>query len=72
MAPTRSSMSKDDTDSKIVLENLEHVPQDDQLLSLFPLLQDKSPEELKKLDKAVVRRLDWWFLPGVTMMLLMR
>ena len=72
MAPTRSSVSKVDDGSKIVLENLEHVSQEEQLLSLFPVLQDKTPEELERLNKAVVRRLDWRFLPCVTMMLLMR
>ncbi|PLB53678.1 putative vitamin H transporter [Aspergillus steynii IBT 23096] len=71
MAPTRSSVSKDDAESKIVLENLEHVSQEEQLLSLFPVLQDKTPEELERLNKAVVRKLDWRFLPCVTMMLLM-
>ena len=43
-----------------------------QMLSYFPRLLHKSPEELKALDRRVVRKLDWQFLPCVTMMLLMR
>jgi len=37
----------------------------------FPLIADKSPEELKVLQKSLLRKLDWIFLPTVTMMLLM-
>lgn len=44
----------------------------DQLLSYFPCLLDKSQNELKELERKVLHRLDWRFLPCVTMMLLMR
>jgi hypothetical protein len=37
----------------------------------FPLLQDKSAEELRVLQKSLLRKLDWRFLPTVTVMLLM-
>lgn len=40
-------------------------------LQRYPLIADKSPEELKKLEKGLLRKLDWIFLPTVTMMLLM-
>jgi hypothetical protein len=40
-------------------------------LQRFPLIADKSPEELKVLQKGLLRKLDWIFLPMVTMMLLM-
>lgn len=40
-------------------------------LQRFPLIADKSPEELKVLEKGLLRKLDWIFLPTVTMMLLM-
>lgn len=40
-------------------------------LDRFPLLQNKSPEELKKLNKSLLRKLDYRFLPTVTIMLLM-
>lgn len=40
-------------------------------LQQFPLIADKSCMELKKLEKSLLRKLDWIFLPTVTMMLLM-
>ncbi|KAL4916123.1 major facilitator superfamily domain-containing protein [Aspergillus aurantiobrunneus] len=63
--------SSDDGERKATLEALEEVSDADRLLAHFPLLQDKSPEELERLNKAVLRKLDWYFLPCVTMMLLM-
>jgi hypothetical protein len=41
-------------------------------LSKYPLLTDKSDEELEQLNKSVLRKLDWKFLPCITMMLLMK
>lgn len=41
-------------------------------LQQYPLLVDKSPEELAKLNKSVLRKLDWKFLPCITAMLLMK
>lgn len=38
----------------------------------YPLLREKSPEELAALTKAVLRKLDWKFLPCITLMLLMK
>lgn len=38
----------------------------------FPLLADASQEKLDALNKAVMRKLDWRFLPVITLMLLMR
>ncbi|KAI7525395.1 major facilitator superfamily transporter, partial [Hortaea werneckii] len=49
-----------------VVDNTERL-----LLNRYPLLRDFSQGELDKLDKAVVRKLDWVFLPCVTLMLLM-
>ncbi|KAG9952942.1 MFS general substrate transporter, partial [Aureobasidium melanogenum] len=40
-------------------------------LAQFPLIADKSPEELRKIEKGLLRKLDWIFLPVVTLMLLM-
>lgn len=54
------------------LEDLKDAPHRDPLLELFPILQDKTPEELEKLNRSVVRKLDWYFLPCITMILLMR
>ncbi|KAL3480938.1 major facilitator superfamily domain-containing protein [Aspergillus californicus] len=60
-----------DGDPKATLEALENVPEADPLLIHFPILQEKTAEELEQLNKAVLRKLDWYFLPCVTMMLLM-
>lgn len=38
----------------------------------YPLLRDKSEEELAVLNKKVLRKLDWKFLPCITAMLLMK
>lgn len=40
-------------------------------LQRYSLLAEKSPDELKKVQKGLLRRLDWIFLPTVTMMLLL-
>jgi hypothetical protein len=72
MTSTNRKAPSEDGDAKATLEALEEVSDADRLLALFPILQNKTPEELEKLNKAVLRKLDWWFLPCVTMMLLMR
>jgi hypothetical protein len=41
-------------------------------LQRYPLLADKNEDELKALNKAVLRKLDWKFLPCITVMLLMK
>ncbi|KAL4812523.1 major facilitator superfamily domain-containing protein [Aspergillus spinulosporus] len=60
-----------DDEPKAALEALENVSEADRMLVHFPILQDKCQEELEQLNKAVLRKLDWYFLPCVTMMLLM-
>jgi hypothetical protein len=45
---------------------------DPNYLSRYPLLVGKSDEELEKLNKSVLKKLDWKFLPCITMMLLMK
>jgi hypothetical protein len=57
--------------SKIAEECLEESVADT-YLERFPLIKDKSPEELKKIEKSLVRKLDWKFLPCITLMLLMK
>lgn len=37
----------------------------------YPLLAEKTPEELKKIETSLKRRLDYIFLPMVTMVLFM-
>jgi hypothetical protein len=41
-------------------------------LQRYPLLADKNEDEIKALDKAVLKKLDWKFLPCITVMLLMK
>ena len=41
-------------------------------LERYPLIKDKSPEELRALEKSLVRKLDWKFLPMVSIMLIMK
>lgn len=38
----------------------------------YALIKDKSDEELQAIEKSLVRKLDWKFLPMVTCMLLMK
>lgn len=72
MAPRNDEYHLDDRDSKIIVENLEDVSYPEHSLTQFPLLREKSPTELEHLDKAVLKKLDYYFLPCVTVMLLMR
>jgi len=41
-------------------------------LQRYPLLREKSKDELDKLNKAVLKKLDWKFLLIITLMLLMK
>ena len=69
----RESLSSKSSTSKAALEHVEEsTPGPEQFLPLFPILQDKTPEERELLNKSVLRKLDRQFLPCVTMMLLMR
>jgi hypothetical protein len=56
-----------------VKADIEHIENDQSRLYLdrFPLLRSKSAEELKALNKKLLIKLDWRFLPTVTVMLLM-
>jgi hypothetical protein len=55
---------------KAEIEHIEGLP-NEQWLERFPLLQNKTPEELKQLNTKLLKKLDWRFLPTVTVMLLM-
>lgn len=73
-------MSGESQDSKIKDQTALHVESNDEsretelfrLRQQYSLLADASPERLDALNKAVLRKLDWRFLPVVTMMLLMK
>ncbi|KAL4951868.1 major facilitator superfamily domain-containing protein [Aspergillus filifer] len=71
MTATERKVTLENDEPKAALEAIEDVSEAERMLSHFPILQDKTPEELEKLNKAVLRKLDWYFLPCVTMMLLM-
>lgn len=69
----RSINSKSDSiDLKDSVENIENVPGADLILERYPLIKNKSTEELSALNRAVLKKLDWRFLPCITMMLLMK
>lgn len=64
--------SRDSLKSKTADEFIEEAPAADPWLDEFPLIKEKSVDELNALNHAVVKKLDWKFLPCVTMMLLMK
>ncbi|KAG9764958.1 major facilitator superfamily transporter, partial [Aureobasidium melanogenum] len=58
-------------DKEKAVEHIESAPFESTYLEGFPLLRDKSDEELAVLNKKVLKKLDWKFLPCITAMLLM-
>lgn len=68
---TTERVSLESKTSKVAEEHLERSVLDS-YLEQFPLIRDKSPEERKKIEKSLVRKLDWKFLPCITLMLLMK
>lgn len=68
MSETQGRSSLD----KTAVTHLEEATLADTVLHQYDLLKDKSSAELKALDKAVLKRLDWKFLPCITAMLLMK
>jgi hypothetical protein len=60
------------------INTVEHVEKsggltlDDEILSRYPLLAGKSEVEMSLLNKKVLKKLDWKFLPCITFMLLMK
>lgn len=68
---TNERVSYESKASKIAEEHLEQSVFDS-YLEQFPLIRDKTPEERKKIEKSLVRKLDWKFLPCITLMLLMK
>jgi hypothetical protein len=65
---SESSLEKERKEADCT-EQTEIVP--NEYLHLYPLLVDKTPEELKKIEKKLLNKLDYVFLPVVTLMLLM-
>lgn len=74
MAPSVRSR-KDSVDLKEDLGNnveVEESAQRDEYLERYERIRDKAPEELKALEKSLIRKLDWKFLPMVSLMLVMK
>ena len=76
MAPTSptpevrmNSMSKDKDGASLYEIAVEDSTRE--WLQEYPLLTEKTPEELKKIEKSLKFRLDYIFLPMVTMVLFM-
>jgi hypothetical protein len=70
-ADHRRSASMDSKTEKVIEEQVESSLED-LMLERFSLLRDKTVEERKAIEKSLVRKLDWKFLPCITMMLLMK
>jgi hypothetical protein len=80
MADTRQRLSADEQERSSLEKNIntiEHVEKSaggalaEEILNRYPLLVGKSEVELALLNKKVLRKLDWRFLPCITAMLLM-
>lgn len=74
-------MTVKDDDMRKSVDSKPEMAQDEEMIDTsgpeewlqgFPLIKDKTPEERKAIEKSLVRKLDWKFLPCITMMLLMK
>jgi predicted nucleic acid-binding protein len=59
-------------DIKNDVELSEIAPERDLILERYELIRDKSVEERREIEKSLVRKLDFKFLPMVTAMLMMK
>ena len=80
MADSRQRLSADEQERSSLEKNIntiEHVEKSggvalaDEILNRYPLLVGKSEVDMALLNKKVLRKLDWRFLPCITTMLLM-
>jgi hypothetical protein len=71
MTHSRSASLSSVTKEKAI-EHIESAAVEPTYLEGFPLLVNKSEEELAALNKKVLSKLDWRFLPCITVMLLMK
>ncbi|UPL03983.1 hypothetical protein LCI18_014917 [Fusarium solani-melongenae] len=65
------SIDSKKADTQLIEESGGSSTSPEQLLQGWPLLKDKSPEEREAINMKVLRKLDYMFLPCVTMMLIM-
>ena len=80
MADNRQRLSAEQQDRSSIekdLHTIEHVEKSggavtaDEVLNRYPLLVGKSEVDMALLNKKVLKKLDWYFLPCITFMLLM-
>ncbi|KXJ88339.1 major facilitator superfamily transporter [Microdochium bolleyi] len=71
MSPSELDRKQDPEDIKAAQDQVEDVTLADRLLEQWPLLRDKTSDERAAINKRLLRKLDWIFLPCITMMLLM-
>jgi len=64
--------NKGSLDLKNAVEHEEIAPPRDEVLERYEIIRDKSAEELVAIEKSLVRKLDWKFLPMVSAMLMMK
>jgi hypothetical protein len=71
--PNSNSKTRMGSLSKDGVSLHEHIVEDStrEWIQEYPLLNEKTPEELKKIEKSLIKRLDYIFLPMVTMVLFM-
>lgn len=70
--PSSVKSNRHSLDIKSDVELEEFAPERDLILERYEIIREKSPEELRAIEKSLVRKLDWKFLPMVTAMLLMK
>jgi hypothetical protein len=74
MATNLKNTSKNSLDSKTAQAFVEETAEnlEREWIQQWPLLREKTEEELEGINKQVLKKLDWVFLPSITAMLLMK
>lgn len=70
--PGSTHFKKGSLDLKNEVEYEEVAPPRDEVLERYEIIRDRSAEELAAIEKSLVRKLDWKFLPMVSAMLMMK
>jgi hypothetical protein len=77
MADNRQRLSAEEEERSSIektINTVEHVEKSaggalaDEILNRYPLLVGKSEVDMALLNKKVLKKLDWWFLPTITFM----
>ncbi|KAI1869712.1 uncharacterized protein JN550_005693 [Neoarthrinium moseri] len=58
-------------EAKASFDEVHQTDEQDEMLQRYDLLKDLTEDQRKAINKSLVRKLDWQFLPCITMMLLM-